>query len=265
MAKFILPKRIILAVFVIAVISVSAVVGFASASPQSVQTVPVAQAPMAGIDMADMQGMQNNTDASRAATQDMSDPDMSGPDMGLHMYMTDLRPANPADERRAAEILAELRPAIKKYEDYHVALADHYRIFGPKVVQPIYHFTNYRNAILAAFKFDPTRPTSLLYKKTPTGYELVGAMYTAPRRFTETQIDARVPLSVARWHQHIDLCLPPFGTKLQDIDFHEFGPTGSIATQKACDAAGGRWYPQTFGWMVHVYPFEADPKKIWAH
>jgi hypothetical protein len=264
-AKFIFRKRIILAGFVIGLISASAFIGLASASPQNAQSTPTAQEPTAGMDMGDMQGMQNNSDAAKVATQDMSDETMSGPNMALHMYMTDLRPANPADEQRAAEILAELRPAIEKYKDYRVAIADHYRIFGPNVPQPIYHFTNYRNAALAAFTFDPTRPTSLLYKKTAGGYELVGAMYTAPRRFSEEQINARVPLSVARWHQHVNLCLPPFGTKLQDIDFKEFGPTGSIATRTACEAAGGRWYPQIFGWMVHVYPFEADPNKIWAH
>lgn len=263
--KLIHLKRIVLAVFVIGLICASACIGFASASPQNAQTAPAAQDPMPGMDMGDMQGMQQNTDAAKAATQGMSDPDMSGPNMALHMYMTDLRPANPADEQRAAQILAELRPAIEKYKDYRVALADHYRIFGPNVPQPIYHFTNYRNAALAGFEFDPARPTSLLYKKTADGYELVGAMYTAPRRFSEGQINARVPLSVARWHQHVNLCLPPFGTRLQDIDFKEFGPTGSIATQTACEAAGGRWYPQIFGWMVHVYPFETDPNKIWAH
>jgi hypothetical protein len=38
---------------------------------------------------------------------------------------------------------------------------------------------------------------------------------------------------------------------------------GSISTQETCDAAGGRFYPQIFGWMVHVYPFSA-PEKIFA-
>jgi hypothetical protein len=40
---------------------------------------------------------------------------------------------------------------------------------------------------------------------------------------------------------------------------------GSIATADACDAAGGRWLPLVFNWMVHVYPFETDAAKIWAH
>jgi hypothetical protein len=42
------------------------------------------------------------------------------------------------------------------------------------------------------------------------------------------------------------------------------GPDGSIATADACAAAGGRFFPQLFGWMVHVYPFEKTSEKIWA-
>jgi hypothetical protein len=32
----------------------------------------------------------------------------------------------------------------------------------------------------------------------------------------------------------------------------------------ACSAAGGRFFPQLFGWMVHVYPFEKTLDKIWG-
>jgi uncharacterized protein involved in copper resistance len=39
---------------------------------------------------------------------------------------------------------------------------------------------------------------------------------------------------------------------------------GSINTKEACDAAGGVFHPHIFGWMVHVYPYETDPKKIWS-
>jgi hypothetical protein len=49
------------------------------------------------------------------------------------------------------------------------------------------------------------------------------------------------------------------------VNLKEFGFRGSIATQEACEQAGGRWFPQIFNWMVHVYPYESDPSKIWAH
>ena len=32
----------------------------------------------------------------------------------------------------------------------------------------------------------------------------------------------------------------------------------------ACEAEGGQFFPHIFGWMVHVYPYDNDPKKIWS-
>ena len=32
----------------------------------------------------------------------------------------------------------------------------------------------------------------------------------------------------------------------------------------ACEAAGGRFFPQAFGWMVHVYPYEQKAEDIWS-
>src|SRR5215467_13641605 len=95
-----------------------------------------------------------------------------------HMHMTAPRPQTPEDAARAKEIVDQLLSGIAKYKDYRVALADGYKIFLTNLPQPEYHFTNYVNGFLEAFTFDPARPTSLLYKKTATGYELVGAMYT---------------------------------------------------------------------------------------
>jgi hypothetical protein len=44
-----------------------------------------------------------------------------------------------------------------------------------------------------------------------------------------------------------------------------FGFAGSIASAAECQASGGVFHPVIFGWMVHAYPFEQDPAKIWAH
>ena len=119
------------------------------------------------------------------------------------------------------------------------------------------------NGFLDAFTFDPARPTSLLYKKTSDGYELVGAMYTKPKRATEEQLNARVPLSMAMWHLHTNLCMPQ-KRQLRNADWTKFGLKGSIATQDACDAANGRFQPAIFGWMVHVYPYEDSLDKVFA-
>jgi hypothetical protein len=180
-----------------------------------------------------------------------------------HMYMTAKRPRTPEDGQRANEVVAELRSGIQGYKDYHLALNDGYKIFMPNLPQLEYHFTNYLNGFLEAFTFEPSRPTSLLYKKTATGCELVGGMYTMPKRATEDQLNARIPLSVATWHLHTNLCMPP-RDQMRTADWTKFGLRGTIATQEACDAAGGRFQPVIFGWMVHVYPYEDSLDKVFA-
>jgi DNA-binding CsgD family transcriptional regulator len=73
-------------------------------------------------------------------------------------------------------------------------------MFAPKLEkQKVYHFTSRWMAVQEAFPFDPTKPTSLLYKKDANGtLRLIGAMYVAPNRLSDQQLDARIPLSVAR-------------------------------------------------------------------
>jgi hypothetical protein len=183
--------------------------------------------------------------------------------MGPHMKMTAPWPQTSEDLARADAVVKALRPGIEKYRDYRVAIADGYQPFLPNLPQPQYHFTNYWNGFLEAFAFDPARPTSLLYKKTPHGYELIGAMYTMPKNATEGQLNQRIPLSVARWHAHVNLCMPPKGQGAR-ADWTKFGLAGSISTPEACAEAGGHFLPQIFGWMVHVYPFKGSPDKIWA-
>ena len=39
---------------------------------------------------------------------------------------------------------------------------------------------------------------------------------------------------------------------------------GSIDTKEACEAEGGEFHPHVLGWMVHVYPYETDPKRVWS-
>jgi hypothetical protein len=182
-----------------------------------------------------------------------------------HMRMTALRPSNAEDQKRADHIVTELKDLMERYKDYRVALADGYQIFLPRVPQEEYHFNNYWNGFVEGFTFDPTRPTSLLYKKTRDGgWELTGAMYTAPRTATMEQLDARVPLSVARWHEHVNLCMPQ-RSRTGAMDGKRFGLTGSITTEEACRQAGGQFYPLIFGWMVHVYPYAAADKIFAVH
>ncbi len=232
----------------------------ASPEPEKA-TPPSAPAPkMSGMSMPDMAGMNN--DGSAHAMLSMADRKM---DMGPHMKMTTLRDLKPGDQEKADQVVTAARKAAEKYTDYKVALADGYKIFLPNVPQKQYHFTNYRYAFEAAIDFNPEHPTSLLYEKSGEQYKLIGVMYTAPKTANWNELDQRIPLSIAQWHAHINLCVPPADRKKEAWGPNaKFGLMGSITTRDACEAAGGKFMPQIFGWMVHVYPFEQKPEDVWS-
>jgi hypothetical protein len=202
------------------------------------------------------------TGAPQPTTDPM--PGMSG--MSGHMYLTPARPAQPGDQSKADAIVAAAKTAMAPYQDYHQAEADGYQIFLPNVPQPLYHFTNYKQGWAARTGFDPLKPTSLLYQKTADGgYKLIGAMYTDRVDAPEDELNDRIPLSIAHWHQHVNFCKAPAGQASAYFGPNaKFGLMGSISTREACEAAGGKFLPHVFGWMVHVYPYETDPKDIWS-
>lgn len=232
--------------------------------------VEKSQGDMSGMDMSghdasvsdahDMPGM--GSDGSAHAMQSMESHHL---DMGPHMKMTALRALQPGDEAKADQVVEAARKAAERYKDYKVALADGYKIFLPNLPQKQYHFTNYWYGFEAAARFNPDHPTSLLYEKHGDDYKLIGVMYTAPKKASEDELNSRIPLSVAQWHAHVNMCVPPDDKKKEMWGTHaKFGLRGSISTKEECDAASGRFMPQIFGWMVHVYPFEQKPEDIWS-
>ncbi|MBV8207754.1 MAG: hypothetical protein JO041_13255 [Acidobacteria bacterium] len=212
------------------------------------QSTESSDAPTSGMDQS----------AQQMASRNLSD--------SAHMRMTSLRPLKPGDQQRADDILAGARKAMERYRDYHVAMDEGFQIFLPNLPQKMYHFTNYRYAWEEAFTFNPEHPTSLLYEKQgPGAYRLIGVMYTAPAAASFDQLDERVPLSVGQWHAHVNFCTAPKGREREYFGSHpKFGLLGSITTRKQCEAEGGRFLPQVFGWMVHVYPDEKNPAQIWS-
>jgi len=205
---------------------------------------------------------QESHDMSAIPANSMEDHHM---DMGPHMKMTELRDLKPGDEQRAAQVVDAARQAATKYQDYHAAIADGYEIFLPNLPQKMYHFTKKSYAIEAAVAFHPEHPTSLLYEKHGDDYKLIGVMYTAPKRFTEAQLNERIPLSVAQWHQHTNFCRPPDDRKREFFFPNaKFGLRGSITTKDECEANGGTFMPVIFSWMVHLYPFEKTQDAIWS-
>jgi hypothetical protein len=185
--------------------------------------------------------------------------------MGKHMQMSVRQPLRPGDAARAEAILAAARRVLARYRDVADAERDGYRAFAPRgVVGEEVHYTHLWAAGREVRSFDPERPGSILYRRTETGMEAVGVMYSARGDAGPEALDARLPLSIAVWHRHVRFCGWPHGTPRAEFDGPDarFGG-GSIDTEADCRAAGGYWIPLAFGWMTHVYPEERDPARIW--
>jgi hypothetical protein len=197
---------------------------------------------------------------------EMADHAMDGMmDMNMmkHMALTPARRPTRADSTRALQVAADLKRAISKYKDTAAAVAAGYKMFLPNVkTQKVFHFTSTARGFKEAFRFNDEEPTSLLYKRGVDGnLQLIGAMYTMPKRASLEKLNDRIPLSIAHWHKHVNWCLPKLGqqarfTERDSAGTPKFGPESPVATKAACDAVGGRFYASPLGWMVHVNVFE---------
>ena len=244
----------------------------------------------------DMDSMDSGTSESSNGAMGQMGAHMK---LGDHMTMTEARAATPADTHRGEEIIRTAREKLAKYQDYKVAMADGYEPYMPTVPQDVYHFSS--RALTAAEyggDFDLARPGSLLYERQGlSGYKLVGAMYSAPPTDDPAQLDKLIPLSLVNWHAHTNICLPAglteqdvmngdIGAKMRPdissaVDANRgyggrnaarmrlgymadprFGFAGTISSEADCQAAGGNFHKQIFGWMVHVYPFAGDDFKV---
>src|SRR5215208_7073196 len=185
-----------------------------------------------------------------------------------HLRLSPARRATAADSARARAVLDNLRRVVAQYEDTTAAVKDGFRMFAPGVKhQPIYHFTKGRNARRNELGFDDGRPTSLRYERGRNGrLRLVGAMYTAPRGSTPAELDARVPLGIAQWHLHTNVCVPKRRQRERWRETRgnqmKFGPAGAIATKADCDVAGGRFHEEVLNWMVHVNTAQGRDLKV---
>ena len=245
---------------------------------------------MNGMNMSADSGQSSNSGATGAMGKHMM--------IGDHMTMTPTRQQTPADAQRGEEIIATMRRVLVRYQDSDAAVAAGYIPYMPTVPQDVYHFAN---RALSADEYlgdvSIERPGALLFeRKTFGGYKLVGAMYSAPANYTLDQLDAIIPLSLTHWHAHTNICLPAGVTEQDvmngDVRGHfrasipinpmglsfsagtsarmrlgymadpRFGFAGTISTAADCQALGGNFHPQIFGWMVHVYPFQSDDLRV---
>lgn len=195
-------------------------------------------------------------------------------DTSSHMRMGPTRTATAADSVRAAAIVLIARAALSQYLDVKAAERDGYQRNLPWVEdQPIYHYNRLENFRAAERgEFDFGKPVSLLYKKDNLGeLRLFGAMYGTSASAATEQLDTLLPISMAHWHKHVNMCYPGRAVPRDGPRKVDAGTVFlvklyfSITSAGQCETAGGQFVPVEFGWMAHVYIFAGsdDPKVIW--
>lgn len=174
--------------------------------------------------------------------------------LARHMAMSSTRPIREGDTLRAIKLADEIRKSIAKYSDTAAAVADGYEHFENSSTEV--HFNKYSVPVST---IDPEKPSAILYQKTPEGMVLSGAMYNVAG--SEADLEAITPLSLVRWHRHVNFCMPPAAEqerwtekKSGQLVFGNFG----VSSEQDCRKAGGVFYRDLSGWMVHANVFSAS-------
>ena len=165
------------------------------------------------------------------------------------MSLTPLRPGTAADSARALALVRDLRSAIASYQTISAAESAGYRARRDSATVPtgrLLHVGRRQGWRSMRQGFDAAAPRSLLYRRTADGsMRLAGAMLVAPRSATAEDLDAMVPLSVARWHRHIGLCFARGTAPGLRVTLRQ------ARTAEDCEEAGG-WYRAETRYMIHV-------------
>ena len=168
------------------------------------------------------------------------------------MAYTATRAATAADTARALDVVHRLRASISRYPTVASAESAGYKTSlqgSMEHMGRMIHMTRPR-PLAGIDSFDPATPQAILYQRDEAGqFRLAGGMFVAPQNATEADLDARVPLSVVRWHRHVDVCRGPKGE--MNPRYHQW------LTQADCDKAGGRWRPAS-RYMLHVLVDSGD-------
>jgi len=157
--------------------------------------------------------------------------------------------ATPEQQAAAAQLLADTRASIARYQEPAAAIAAGFKPGPVSSADPLRHFQNSANANVI---LDPNRPQALVYAQTPHGLQLIGAMFQMPRA-GEWGPDPGGPLT--QWHQHEGICFSPFGIEFSFETPFWTCPIGSTSITTA---------PMLHVWIINNGkngPFAADLDK----
>lgn len=157
-----------------------------------------------------------------------------------------------AELKNTTALLDRARQATAKYQDVNVAQADGYKPVGPDVPGMGIHFIQ----TMQPKAFDIEKPPILVYVNDPSapgGYVLAGVAYLldSPAGPDGQPLDPPFPKSLARWHQHDNICVLP---NIQN-------PHG--LTEGQCREQGGQYVAHS-SWFVHAWIWKENPAGVFS-
>ncbi|MFI5283999.1 MAG: hypothetical protein ACHQ0J_12860 [Candidatus Dormibacterales bacterium] len=153
---------------------------------------------------------------------DIARPDTAHAHVGAVLQQSN-SVATPDQVAAAATLYADTRSAITPFEDWHNAWAAGFRPGGP-AGQPSTHWTNQHN-VDAGYVLDPAHPQGLVYANTHHGPVLIGAMFQM-KHIGQFGPDPGGPLTA--WHEHLNICVTPFGLEFSLMTPMAVCPIGAI-------------------------------------
>jgi hypothetical protein len=169
------------------------------------------------------------------------------------MRLTGSVPGTAADTARALDVVRRLRSAIAPYQTLQAAAAAGYHARRDSTAVRtgrLLHAGRRRRAAEPDGGLSVDPPQSLLYRRVPDGsMRLAGAMLVAPPDATAEDLDAMIPLSVARWHRHVNVCAVREGRERRVLR--------RVSSAEECTAAGGRFRAKS-RYMIHVMTDAGD-------
>jgi hypothetical protein len=169
------------------------------------------------------------------------------------------QPLDPATRQQLSTELMAARDVALRYPTVADAEAAGYYRAGRFVPGAGAHYVAGANGLSGEGPIVVDKPMALIYDGISPTSQIVGLMYYA---FGGEQGPEGFAGPNDHWHRHRGICIKGGTAGTLDIPL----PVDSDATQKECDAAGGRLIEET-AWMLHawVVPSWESPAGVFSH
>ncbi len=175
-----------------------------------------------------------------------------------------------ATRKEPAKVVAAVKASIREIQDYKNAIADGYLRGNPEVKQtwlPLQQWS-LRTRGRPALRPHRNQPRcSTLRPPTPGGFKPKGVMLPPSSNATESELNDRIPLSMAHWRISTSISVVRMPAKVKGV----FRRSPEVRHVRVNDSQQGKrvrrrmepgYFRTSSTWMIHVFPYEDDAWRI---